>query len=227
MEPPVCRLGCFYLWWDSSWMEHCSMKARILKWMRRHCSRLHLSPTASFHAYWKRHLVQIIISNHSKCEMLWKKSINRLVDLPLSTLICILVLSKAHGPRQSLKLCIRVLWNAYEENEWVQGLWGLSSGGTRERGAGVLHYMLTSPTYGLIISCGSQASWENEDRGTEEEKVFVVASQCCDVAASALCVTWVSAWLMSPRLPWVPSHRDNTDQYTMKARSGAPCSRPL
>lgn len=93
-----------------------------------------------------------------------------------------------------------------------------------------MQYMLISPTYNLGISCDSQAEWENEDGGggkEEEEEVFIVASQCCDAAASAPCVTLGVRLINEPLAPMSPSHRDNTDQYTMKVCSGTPCSRPL
>lgn len=93
----------------------------------------------------------------------------------------------------------------------------MSSGETGERSAGVVQYMLTSPTNSAYICWSSQAAWENEDRGTEEEKVFIVASQCCDAAASAPSVTLSVSLINEPLAPMSASHRDNTDQYTMKA----------
>lgn len=52
-----------------------------------------------------------------------------------------------------------------------------------ERGVGAVHYVLTSPTYRLVISCDSQAARENDERGTEEEKVFIAVSWCCCLSA--------------------------------------------
>lgn len=83
----------------------------------------------------------------------------------------------------------------------------------RDMVVGVVHYMLTSPTYSLVISC----TRESEDSGTEEEKVLIVASQCCGAAASAPCVTLSVSLINEPQAPMRPSRRDSADQYTPKA----------
>ncbi|KAK5857775.1 hypothetical protein PBY51_010995 [Eleginops maclovinus] len=52
--------------------------------------------------------------------------------------------------------------------------------------------MLASPTSSFL---------ESADRGTEEEKVLVVESGCCDAAASAPCVTLSVSLINEPPPP--------------------------
>lgn len=104
------------------------------------------------------------------------------------------------------------------------GLWGLSSGETRDEEC--RSCALYADITHLQPRLFSRLTGERR-RGTEEEKVLVVASQRCDAAASAPCVILSVSLINEAQAPMSASHRDNADQYTMKARSGAPGSRPL
>lgn len=91
--------------------------------------------------------------------------------------------------------CVFALFNCYVwieskvcglDKASVKCLWGKLNGmrdfgdwavqkQERDMVVGVVHYMLTSTTYSLVISC----TCESEDSGTEEEKVLIVLRCCC------------------------------------------------
>lgn len=156
-----------------------------------------------------------------KCELLLKKLIHKPVHLPFPAVFA------ARGAGQGLTLCVsRFCEMPVKKMKRLEGLWGPSSAETKEwegcRSSALcadITHLQARHFMWLAGSPGERRAGDRRRKGVHSGVLVLLPQRRVSL--------WVSAWLMSPRLPWAPLAGTSRINTAMRSRSAAPWSRPL